>query len=569
MFIKLLKKGTIILSFFSFLVGTSPVYASSSKTTADYSEAITQAHRTYKEKGYVWSKYMQLYRTDWDYLNMSLRNFESNRIYKDANGIPMVQYYGKHEYNPVTTAQWALAAHGRYVRSKKESDLKEFISLSDGLLNMQGSDGAFRYQFTFKKPELDTVFKPGWTSAMSQGQALSVFSRAYSLTGNTKYLIAGQLSLNYLMTPKQKGGVLTDLSDISVNYKNYLFFEEYVTEKDNYTLNGFMFTLFGLYDWSQLQTDRQYGQVIASESFRKGIQSLKLLLRKYDIGGFSTYDLSHLTMKKPPHIVPLYHSVHIYQLHALWTITHDQYLKNYSNKWTSYVENAAVPDSAASGNPEGKVNETINQFKKAYYAYSHYASNHKQLIPETEIHKEYNRAKIYYQSAVNELNKTNPANKAALRTKLDDQYQIFITQRVIPYIDAYTYAEKRLKPKVDALETAIAAGDLDQTEALYHEVSRELKAGTAILHSFYGADARNLLLSQYKTPAQHIHSILQKPVTVKMLLDQVQTLSDQGSIDQARETIIKGDSLIKDIMPENKFNSKLLIEAEKLRNTLQ
>ena len=53
------------------------------------------------------------------------------------------------------------------------------------------------------------------------------------------------------------------------------FYEEYPTTKGNYTLNGFMFTLVGLYDYYKVT-----GNELAKELYDDGIETLKEIREK-------------------------------------------------------------------------------------------------------------------------------------------------------------------------------------------------------------------------------------------------------------------------------------------------
>lgn len=345
-----MKKRTWLVSILSFGLGISVingfnqskvvenvVQAKNSETA--YYKIITEAKKSYKKNNVTYKPYMQEYKPDGDFLNFSHKNFyENTRLKFDKDGIPMVNYYGKYYYNPVTTSNVALSEYGKFIKNNDEKNKEKFLVLADALIKMQNKDGSFRYTFDFKKPEYNIVLKKGWVSAMAQGEALSVYSRAFILTKNEKYLIAGKKSLEFLQVSKSNGGVMTDLGDISKKLKKNIWFEEYVTNKNNYTLNGYMFTLLGIYDWSKINANNDYGQKKATGLFIQGISSLKEMLKKYDLGGFTMYDLSHYTMKIPPHMVANYHAIHIYQLQALYSITLDTYLKNTKNKWASYVE---------------------------------------------------------------------------------------------------------------------------------------------------------------------------------------------------------------------------------------
>ena len=111
-------------------------------------------------------------------------------------------------------------------------------------------------------------------------------------------------------------------------------FAEYVAHPSSYTLNGYMFTLIGVYDWSTVPGEMK---VVAADNFAVGIDTLNHILPYYDAGGFSAYDMSHITYRQPPHLVPGYHAIHVYLLHALASITEDAELTAYEKRWASYV----------------------------------------------------------------------------------------------------------------------------------------------------------------------------------------------------------------------------------------
>lgn len=89
---------------------------------------------------------------------------------------------------------------------------------------------------------------------------------------------------------------------------------------NNYTLNGYMFALLGLYGWSEIQRTRYENINPASLYFQRGIRALEKLLPYYDIEGFTAYDFCHCAIEKPPHILERYHAVRLYLLHALNSI---------------------------------------------------------------------------------------------------------------------------------------------------------------------------------------------------------------------------------------------------------
>lgn len=252
----------------------------------------------------------------------------------DSSGIPMVKYGTEFYYNPVTVSQYALTEYGKYLRG--EDTLSSFLKCADFLISNMSSDGSFRYSFTYYHYQ---EFKPGWTSSMSQGHALSVFARAYNVTKDPKYLTAGNKVLKYLLTPVSEGGVLDDLTALNPSWKYYIFFQEYVVSPSSYTLNGYIFTLLGLYDWSQVSPGVNTEQgLLAKQYFDWGITSLKLLLPYYDIGCTTSYDLYYLSKNTTPTPTDYYHSVHIYELQAIYSITKDKFFNDVRDLWISYVK---------------------------------------------------------------------------------------------------------------------------------------------------------------------------------------------------------------------------------------
>lgn len=258
----------------------------------------------------------------------------------DKEGIPEIIIGKKLYYNPVSFEQYCLYIHDRYLKSNDAKLKDKFIFLADKLISLQSEDGSFRYNYAWEYYLNNIKFKPGWVSGMAQGQALSVFARAYYLTKDKKYLDAGQKSINFLIKPVDDGGCMDTLKDLKVlkpALRKNIIFEEYITKPSSYTLNGFMFILVGLYDWTQLDANSVSKQV-ASDYFQKGITTLKVILPYYDLGGFTSYDLTHLTYGTQPRSALNYHAIHIELLHALEEVTGENTLKQYEKKWESYIK---------------------------------------------------------------------------------------------------------------------------------------------------------------------------------------------------------------------------------------
>lgn len=279
----------------------------------------------------------QYYGSDGDYLNYGkyVSHSESERLRKDDLGLPLllvsVDITGTKEwqYVPGTLANFALAAHGRFLR--EHAPLKTFLDAASKLKELVGPDGALRNNYRFRHYSQPAEYPLGWISGMDQGLALSVFYRAYKLTGDESYVEAGNRVLDFLQVPFP-GGPMNTLSDLDPTLNGYIWIDEYLATPNVYTLNGYMFALLGLYDWSRVST-------VARGLFEQGVASLEKMLPYFDVGSFSTYDLSYITNPQPdgPHFGQGYHGLHIAQLKALYSVTGAEIFDSTARRWLSYV----------------------------------------------------------------------------------------------------------------------------------------------------------------------------------------------------------------------------------------
>lgn len=270
------------------------------------------------------------------YFGYSNRKYKkSSRVTFDSKGLPKVKNGDSFYYNPVTLSQFALAEYSRHLQGGPTDMM---IRALDKIIEMEGDDGALRYPFTYRHYTETLPLKPGWTSGMAQGQFLSAAARAYHATGDKKYIEAGNRALAFLQV-QHPYGPMTDMSDLDPSLEDYIFFLEYPTEPNAYTLNGYMFTLLGLYDWSQIAESED-----ADALFKRGIRTLQHILPYYDLGYLSAYDLSYITHPampyqeaREPHMAARYHAIHIDLLNALYSITGNSRLKEYADRWAGYT----------------------------------------------------------------------------------------------------------------------------------------------------------------------------------------------------------------------------------------
>lgn len=301
---------------------------------------IISAINTFREKGYDSTSWIQVYDSFGDYFNFSkhkvstYRNIEGS-MKLDSSGIPMIFYYDDYYYNPVTTAQYALTKYGQYI-SGEEKAKSEFLDAAHLLINLS-NDGAYNYLFRYRYYVTDGYFEPPWLSGLAQGQVLSVYSRAFYITGDKLFIEEGEKALQVMIKPIEEGGTLGNLSYIDPQLSEYITFEEYPLIPNTYTLNGFVFSILGLYDWSKLN---ESGSLLAKEYYNKSEETLRLILEKYeyDAKGFPTYDLSYLNYPSEPNYNVSYHNIHIGLIDAMYQITEQSVYNEAVKRWKKVVK---------------------------------------------------------------------------------------------------------------------------------------------------------------------------------------------------------------------------------------
>ncbi|MCX6149035.1 MAG: D-glucuronyl C5-epimerase family protein [Ignavibacteriales bacterium] len=250
-------------------------------------------------------------------------DFKSKSIYPgkfDSHNIPLYKYEESYIYHPIVISQYALGLYERITENNGE--LKKFLTQADWLLNncVRIDQGVYWY-LNIQVKEYE-ITQP-WISAMAQGEAISVLTRAFILTQDNKYLDYAKFALVPFYNETSNNGVLSEFNGIKI-------FEEYPSTKPIVVLNGFIFSLFGLYDLALLNiTD-------AKELFLQGINSIVNLLPSFDINYWTNYDLCKNSPNNPASYT--YHMIHIEQLKVLYILTGNKIFLEYALKWQTYSE---------------------------------------------------------------------------------------------------------------------------------------------------------------------------------------------------------------------------------------
>lgn len=280
----------------------------------------------------------KVYTYDSDYMNWGeyaewLEDLDY--VVRDSKGVVMIKCNNQEVYNPVTICEWVLILWGQYLNGIKSK--KEFLDAAELLTEFQNEDGSFRYNYDYPYYlNEENYFKSGWVSGMAQGHALSVYARAYSITGDNKWVVLAKKVLEFMCIDVNEGGVKSNLQYLKQELSEYITIEEWPAIPSSYTLNGFMYAIIGLYDWSCTKTES--GKK-ARSMYEKCIITLKLILPLYDVNGMSSYDLGHIIYKTElPNISAHYHSVHVAFCYIFYYLTNDSIFREYYERWRNAVK---------------------------------------------------------------------------------------------------------------------------------------------------------------------------------------------------------------------------------------
>ncbi len=246
----------------------------------------------------------------------------------DAHAVPLVDYGGLigRRYNPWAVGHYALASFQRYLQTGDAKYYFQFLKCHDWFLECAEyrEDGSIVWSYDFSLVG-DCVQR--WISSLAQSYAVSVFLRMFLFTKNERCLeIAAKAFLPFTL-PVTVGGVQT------MDDEGNIFFEEDGLLLIPRILNGFIFALFGIYEFALFSEH-------AWDLWHKGLDTLRKYLPLYDTGFFSLYNLPSSEDKLRNVASSFYHLVHVRQLQVLYSLTGDSVFGEYAHRWAAFLKNA-------------------------------------------------------------------------------------------------------------------------------------------------------------------------------------------------------------------------------------
>lgn len=255
-------------------------------------------------------------------LQFTLANESAYYAPKDAFGIPMRHYRSIGvQYNPTRVAAYGLAHYNAFRNGSSAAHREHFMRAANWFAS--SANGRWSYEFPWGDLE------PPWISCMSQGEGISVLTRAFQLTGEQQYLDVALRAAEPFRVPLAAGGVRSSLDDGSV------FLEEYPDANASRTLNGFLYALVGISDLAHLVPE-----TAANVEFRALCDTIASQWERWDTGYWSAYDLHQSPSGLRNPASPDYHNIHVTLFRFLARVIPDVRLMAPVRRWTYYRRSA-------------------------------------------------------------------------------------------------------------------------------------------------------------------------------------------------------------------------------------
>lgn len=234
---------------------------------------------------------------------------------KQGNLLTRIPYSDTWVDYPVNTCLYMLGCYEKAGGTKLHEFFKQFTFL---LFRGDDDKGAY-FWHNFTLPFYHFPYVP-WMHGMAQGLMLSILVRVYHHTDDEGYLVMGKLFQFAFKTSVSEGGVrfIDDKSDV--------WFEEYGIPDAPHVLNGFIFALFGLYEFYMVTGDEE-----AFELFSEGCDTLKKNIYRFDTGFWSRYDLNPGKLASRT-----YHNLNWRLVAGLGRVLEDEMLLGVAARWCEY-----------------------------------------------------------------------------------------------------------------------------------------------------------------------------------------------------------------------------------------
>lgn len=240
----------------------------------------------------------------------------------DQEGLPVKPVWGNVVHNNTRLCGYAIGNWNLYYETNDEKYLQEVKNVADYLLRTADHENN---ELNLRK-EILGKGHIGEISSMSQGQAISVFCRCYQATKDLRYLDAAMQCIPCFYRNVDANGVVSTYGD-----EDLLWYEEFVKQPCLHVLNGMIYAMWGLYDLFKITKKENINDL-----YQKGVKSIEGALPAFDCGWWSWYGLrddgNHYLASMG------YHSLHIWQLNVLGTLSNSSIMLEKANRFLDYAK---------------------------------------------------------------------------------------------------------------------------------------------------------------------------------------------------------------------------------------
>lgn len=244
---------------------------------------------------------------------------------KDKDGVVLEE----DKYKPTYIFRSGMNAYRFYKETGDSEAKKHFLNQAQWLkenLEVNENNQGLWY---FNHPKPSYFLDKKWPSALSQGMGIGLALMAYHETKEEEYLNILESALYGYLVKAEDGGFFRSWDDC-------IWFEEYPTENESRVLNGFLFSIAGLYNMYE-----NTGNKLAKLLFEEAVVTLEKKIHLYDVEFISKYSL----FEKPNYIGLAkqgYHKLHIWQLLWLHEITGKKIFYDYAKKFLE-IQKSQLP----------------------------------------------------------------------------------------------------------------------------------------------------------------------------------------------------------------------------------
>ena len=260
---------------------------------------------------------------------MLARRLKDTAYAKDDEGVAIWKYEGEFYYHPIYICHKAVLFLEAF-RTQQDSTYLELARRSiDRLLKESVEfDGAIYYPYRFdhrvhKRDEL--LIKAPWYSGMAQGEILGLLVRMFQATGDSIYVDYADRTFKSFLRPRGEYEPWT----VYFDWRGCYWVEEYPTETPSQTFNGFVYGMYGLYEYYLMRRSEEAERVL--QNCLSTIKNYVPLYRRPGRPSFYALGLRHYSLG--------YHHVHIAQLRQLYKMTKDPFFENWVDTFSVDVEN--------------------------------------------------------------------------------------------------------------------------------------------------------------------------------------------------------------------------------------